>query len=157
MIYHFKIKKIKGTRIKVDKRLEDMKKIEQDLKKAYAIKLGGLSSPEECKSRYKVAIIVPYRNRETNLKIFLRHMHPFLIKQQLDYGIYLIEPIQNITFNRGLLMNIGFLESLRLSSNKWDCFIFHDVDLIPEDERNIYSCPQLPRHMSSAVSTFNYK
>jgi len=84
-------------------------------------------------------------------------MHPFLIKQQLDYGIYLIEPIQNITFNRGLLMNIGFLESLRLSSNKWDCFIFHDVDLIPEDERNIYSCPQLPRHMSSAVSTFNYK
>ncbi len=98
--------------------------IEQDLKKAYAIKLGGLSSPEECKSRYKVAIIVPYRNRETNLKIFLRHMHPFLMKQQLDYGIYLIEPIQNITFNRGLLMNIGFLESLRLSSNKWDCFIF---------------------------------
>ena len=100
---------------------------------------------------------MPYRNRETNLKIFLRHMHPFLIKQQLDYGIYLIEPIQNITFNRGLLMNIGFLESLKLTSNKWDCFVFHDVDLIPEDERNIYSCPELPRHMSSAVSTFDYK
>ena len=148
---------MKGTRIKVDKTISDLKKIEQDLKKNSAIKLGGLSSPLECKSRYKVAIIVPYRNRETNLKIFLRHMHPFLIKQQLDYGIYLIEPIQNITFNRGLLMNIGFIESLRLSSNKWDCFIFHDVDLIPEDERNIYSCPDLPRHMSSAVSTFNYK
>jgi hypothetical protein len=84
-------------------------------------------------------------------------MHPFLIKQQLDYGIFLIEPVQNITFNRGLLMNIGFLESLKLSQNKWDCFIFHDVDLIPEDERNIYSCPELPRHMSSAVSTFDYK
>ncbi len=53
-------------------------------------------------------------------------------------------------------MNIGFLESLRLSASKWDCFIFHDVDLIPEDERNIYSCPELPRHMSSAVSTFDY-
>jgi beta-1,4-galactosyltransferase 1 len=84
-------------------------------------------------------------------------MHPFLIKQQLNYGIYLIEPIPNIKFNRGLLMNIGFLESLRLSASKWDCFIFHDVDLIPEDERNIYSCPELPRHMSSAVSTFDYK
>ena len=149
--------KKKGTRINVDKTTtNDLKRIEEQLK-SYPIKLGGLSSPAECKSRYKVAIIVPYRNRETNLKIFLRHMHPFLIKQQLDYGIYLIEPLQNITFNRGLLMNIGYLESLRLSSQKWDCFIFHDVDLIPEDERNIYSCPELPRHMSSAVSTFNYK
>ena len=84
-------------------------------------------------------------------------MHPFLMKQQLDYGIYLIEPLQNLTFNRGLLMNIGFLESLNLTGNKWDCFIFHDVDLIPEDERNIYSCPEIPRHMSSAVSTFDYR
>ena len=84
-------------------------------------------------------------------------MHPFLSKQQIDYGIYVIEPLQNITFNRGLLMNIGFLESLNLTSNKWDCFMFHDVDLLPEDDRNIYSCPDTPRHMSSAVSTFNYK
>lgn len=145
-----------GTRIEVDKSDSDLKKIESKLKHL-PIEKGGLSSPKECISRYKVAIIVPYRNRETNLKIFLRHMHPFLIKQQLDYGIYLVEPIQNITFNRGLLMNIGFVESLRLTNSKWDCFIFHDVDLIPEDERNIYSCPELPRHMSSAVSTFNYK
>ena len=32
-----------------------------------------------------------------------------------------------------------------------------DVDLLPEDERNIYSCPESPRHMSAAVSTFDYK
>ena len=145
-----------GTRIEVDKTDSGLKEIEKKLKHL-PINTGGLSFPKECKARFKVAIIVPYRNRETNLKIFLRHMHPFLIKQQLDYGIYLIEPIQNITFNRGLLMNIGFLESLKLTSNKWDCFVFHDVDLIPEDERNIYSCPELPRHMSSAVSTFDYK
>ena len=145
-----------GTRVEVDKSDSDYKTIENKLKHL-PIKKGGLSSPTECESRYKVAIIVPYRNRETNLKIFIRHMHPFLIKQQLDYGIYLVEPLQNITFNRGLLMNIGFIESLKLTNNKWDCFIFHDVDLIPEDERNIYSCPELPRHMSSAVSTFNYK
>jgi len=118
---------------------------------------GGLSTPLNCKSRHKVALIIPYRNRESNLKIFLQNIHPFLVKQQIDYGIYLVEPLQNITFNRGLLMNIGFLEALKLSANKWDCFIFHDVDLIPEDERNIYSCSEQPRHMSSAVSTFNYK
>ncbi len=39
----------------------------------------------------------------------------------------------------------------------WECFIFHDVDLIPEDDRNIYSCPPEPRHMSVAVNTLNYE
>ncbi len=32
-----------------------------------------------------------------------------------------------------------------------------DVDLFPESERNLYTCPRSPRHMSSAVSTFDYK
>ena len=127
--------------------------------KNMSIQLGGLYAPTSCRARYKVAIIVPYRNRKNILKIFLNHMHPFLIKQQIEYGIYLIEPMQNLTFNRGLLMNIGFLQSLNLTGNKWDCFIFHDVDLLPEDEKNIYSCPPklFPRHMSSLVSTMNYK
>ena len=93
------------------------------------------------------------------LSVFMNHMHPFLMKQDLDYGIYLVEPMQNLTFNRGLLLNIGFLQALELSENYWDCFIFHDVDLLPEDERNIYSCPPFnePRHMSSLVSTLDYK
>jgi hypothetical protein len=39
----------------------------------------------------------------------------------------------------------------------WECLIFHDVDLIPEDDRNIYSCPSEPRHMSVAVNTMNYE
>lgn len=140
----------------VNKTELDMNKIENELKNL-PIREGGLSSPIECKSRHRVALIVPFRDRDSNLKIFLNNLHPLLVKQQLDYGIFLIEPIQNITFNRGLLMNIGFIESLRLSENKWDCFIFHDVDLIPEDERNIYVCSDQPRHMSSSVSTFDYK
>lgn len=130
--------------------------IEEDLK-TLSIRPGGEWSPISCKSRYKVAIIVPYRNRVTNLNIFLRHMHPFLIKQQIEYGIFIIEPEPDLPFNRGLLMNVGFNESLNLTNNKWDCFMFHDVDLLPEDERNIYSCPDMPRHMSSAVSTLNYQ
>ena len=83
-------------------------------------------------------------------------MHPFLNKQQLEYGIYIAEPTKNITFNRGILMNIGYNEAVK-DNKDWNCFIFHDVDLLPEDERNIYSCPEVPRHMSSAVSTLGYK
>lgn len=52
-------------------------------------------------------------------------------------------------------MNIGYTEGLKL--RKFDCFFFHDVDLIPEDDRNIYSCPEQPRHMSVAIDKFNYK
>ena len=83
-------------------------------------------------------------------------MHVFLTKQKITYGIFIVEPIRGIVFNRGLLMNIGFLEVISEAKTNglnilWDCFVFHDVDLIPEDERNIYSCPELPRHMSSDI------
>ena len=44
-----------------------------------------------------------------------------------------------------------------MKTYSWQCFIFHDVDLIPEDDRNIYSCPPEPRHMSVAVNTMNYQ
>lgn len=117
---------------------------------------GGKSWPRTCKARSRVAVVVPYRSRENDLKQFAQHMHLFLNKQQLDYGLYVIEPEANLTFNRGLLMNIGFNESLK-DEPAWECFVFHDVDLLPEDERNLYTCPETPRHMSSAVSTLNYQ
>ena len=52
-------------------------------------------------------------------------------------------------------MNVGFAEANK--DYDWDCFIFHDVDLLPEDDRNLYSCPEMPRHMSVAVDKFKYK
>jgi hypothetical protein len=52
-------------------------------------------------------------------------------------------------------MNAAFI----YASNEYDyqCFVFHDVDLIPEDDRNMYSCPIFPRHMSVAVNEMNYQ
>ena len=54
-----------------------------------------------------------------------------------------------------MLMNIGFKEAGKLYDNQ--CYIFHDVDLLPEDDRNLYSCPNQPRHMSAAVDTMAYR
>lgn len=62
--------------------------------------------------------------------------------------------VGNGPFNRGKLLNVGFTEALKLRD--FDCFIFHDVDLIPEDDRNLYTCPEQPRHMSVAVDKFHY-
>ena len=138
----------------------DIKQVEEKFAQLkLSIKLGGRYSPVNCQARFKVAIIIPYRNRAQMLATYMNHMHKFLMTQNIDYGFYLVEPMTRLTFNRGLLLNIGFIESLKISNNHWDCFIFHDIDLLPEDGRNIYSCPlaDQPRHMSSLVSSLNYK
>lgn len=146
-----------GTRIPINKTAFSIEQIEKlPLIEQLGIEPGGFGKPHTCRANYRVAIVVPYRDRLENLELFLAHMHPFLSKQQLEYGIYIAEPVEKITFNRGLLMNIGYKEAIK-DSDKWDCFVFHDVDLLPEDERNIYSCPETPRHMSSAVSTLKYR
>lgn len=77
------------------------------------------------------------------------------MKQQIDYGIFIVEQSNTGAFNRAKLMNIGFVEAIRMYN--WDCFIFHDVDLLPMDDRNLYTCPEQPRHMSAAVDTMGFK
>lgn len=53
-------------------------------------------------------------------------------------------------------MNIGFNESIL--QHNFDCFIFHDVDLLPEIDQNLYVCSKnSPRHFSAAVNTHGYK
>ncbi|CAF1433141.1 unnamed protein product [Rotaria sp. Silwood1] len=116
---------------------------------------GGHYISKECQPEQRLALIICYRNREQHLKMFLDNIHPFLQKQQLDYTIFVINQNGNDQFNRAALFNVGYLEAMKLYS--YDCFIFHDVDLLPEDLRNIYKCGDQPRHMSVAVDKFNYK
>ncbi|TKR64210.1 hypothetical protein L596_024783 [Steinernema carpocapsae] len=118
------------------------------------LEIGGHWKPETCKARKRVAIIVPYRDREEHLRIFLKNLHPLLQKQQLDYKIFIVDQSEDQVFNRAKLMNVGFVEAQKLDN--FDCFIFHDVDLIPENDKNMYSCVDYPKHMAVAVDKFNY-
>ena len=54
---------------------------------------GGHYRPPECQARHKVAIIIPYRNREWQLKIFIHYMHPLLRRQELDFAIYVVNQV----------------------------------------------------------------
>ena len=122
------------------------------------IKLGGHWKPNNCTSRYRTAIIIPYFNRFSQLKALIYYLHEFLPRQLIDYRIFVVEPIlSNSTtkFNRGLLYNIGFNEILKLDSTI-DCIVLHDVDLLPENDKNLYTCSKNPRHLSAAVDKFNY-
>ena len=82
------------------------------------------------------------------------------MRQNVPYGIYLIEPMDNkrkVSFNRGLLANIGFLETLKDDKNKWNCFFIHDVDLIPESNLNFYKCDQhYPLQFAVLLKQFDY-
>lgn len=57
-------------------------------------------------------------------------------------------------FNRAKLLNIGYLEALKDFS--WDCFIFHDVDLVPENDHNLYKCEQQPKHLVVGRNSTGY-
>ena len=117
---------------------------------------GGVWSPKTCKSHFEVVIIVAYRDRPEQLTEFLDYMHPFLQSQYVSYRIVVVEQSLEGYFNRGKLFNAGF-SLIQHSKNPTECFIFHDVDMFPEDNRNIYACSHQPRHMSVATNTLRYQ
>ena len=66
----------------------------EQLEKEYShIGEGGDTSPDYCVSNTNVAIIIPYRNRMGQLRVFLNHMHKFLSRQQLHYRIYIVNQV----------------------------------------------------------------
>ncbi|XP_006863091.1 PREDICTED: beta-1,4-galactosyltransferase 1 [Chrysochloris asiatica] len=128
--------------------------LEQVAKQNPNVKVGGRSAPKNCVSPHKVAIIIPFRNRQDHLKYWLYYLHPVLQRQQLDYGIYVINQDGDSMFNRAKLLNIGFQEALK--DYDYNCFVFSDVDLIPMDDRNTYRCFSQPRHISVAMDKFGF-
>ncbi|XP_075053475.1 beta-1,4-galactosyltransferase 3-like isoform X2 [Mixophyes fleayi] len=119
------------------------------------VKAGGYFSPKHCFGRYRTAVIIPYRNREPHLQTLLYYLHPFLQRQQLHYAIFVVHQAGNSTFNRAKLLNVGVREALRYDD--WDCLMFHDVDLVPENDYNMYICDEnYPKHLSSAMDKFQY-
>lgn len=119
------------------------------------IKYGGNFCPDDCMPDQNLAVIIPYRDRFKHLEILLNNLHSMLQKQKLRYTIYVVEMALPTRFNRGMLLNIGFKEALVMSNH--DCFVFHDVDLVPMNEKNLYRCGDQPVHLSSANSKFDYK
>uniref|UniRef100_A0A8D2GMR0 Beta-1,4-galactosyltransferase n=1 Tax=Urocitellus parryii TaxID=9999 RepID=A0A8D2GMR0_UROPR len=118
------------------------------------IKLGGHWKPSDCLPRWKVAILIPFRNRHEHLPVLLRHLIPMLQRQRLQFAFYVVEQVGTQPFNRAMLFNVGFREAMK--DLDWDCLIFHDVDHIPESDRNYYGCGQMPRHFATKLDKYMY-
>ena len=62
-------------------------------------------------------IVVPYRNREANLKQFIEYMGPYLSHNFASdtLSLFIVEQAENEPFNRGFLFNVA-LNELRQSN-----------------------------------------
>ncbi|XP_029313818.1 beta-1,4-galactosyltransferase 1-like [Cottoperca gobio] len=115
---------------------------------------GGRYKPPDCVAKQKVAIIIAFRNRHEHLNHWLHYLHPILMRQQLDYRVYIINQDGEGVFNRAKLMNVGYVEALK--EYDFECFVFSDIDLVPIDDRNLYRCFENPRHLAVGMDKFNF-
>ena len=119
-------------------------------------------------NKHKLALIVPYRDRQKQLNVFLPHMKKFLSRKAQrelyagvshkkisgkfesffpleDYDIFIIEQMDEYPFNRGMLIN----SCVKLIPEEYDYFVFQDIDLLPTNDNVHYGYEKQPVHMAS--------
>ena len=67
------------------------------------LEVGGSWAPVSCIPRHRVAVIVPFRDREEHLRVFLNVIHPMLQRQLLQYTIFVAEQVHIDFVNAGSL------------------------------------------------------
>ena len=93
----------------------------------------------------KLGIIVPYRKRPGHLRKFRESIKSYLKGQ--DYELIVVEQADELPFNRGKLLNIGFEYAVR---KQCDYVVFHDVDMLPIDVD--YSYSDVPIHLANGFT-----
>lgn len=101
----------------------------------------------------KLAIIVPYRDREDHLNIFVPHMHEFLKDKGIDYTIFIAEQSDDRPFNYGKLCDIIVTEI----GEEYTYFAFHDIDMLPVSDECDYGYPDFPTHLATNVEAHDNK
>ena len=95
----------------------------------------------------KINIVVPIREREKELSEFINHIEKILKQRNITYILYLVEQThENKLFNRGKLINVGFLEAEKNDFS--DFYLISDVDIFPKT-KNIFNieCQNEFRHL----------
>lgn len=96
--------------------------------------------------QHRLAIVVPFRERTNELLRLVPHLHQFLRRQAICHRFYIINQVDKYRFNRGMLINIGFL----FASNESTYMAMHDVDLLPINDQLSYQFPSNgPFHLSA--------
>ena len=73
----------------------------------------GCWAPSDCFNEQKLAVIIPYRSRSNQLTKSVYRLHETLQRQRRVYCIIVIEQYDLGQFNRGKLMNAGFIQCVQ--------------------------------------------
>jgi hypothetical protein len=86
---------------------------------------------------FELQLTIPYRARGDNvfrkeqLKDFCKFMKTFLTNKNINYRIIILEQDNDLPFNRGILLNAGFLECEKETGSKIKYYCHHNIDLLP--------------------------
>ena len=72
--------------------------------------------------------------------------------KDIDYEIFIVEQADDKPFNRGKLLNAGYKYAV---DKGCDYFVFHDVDMLPEDVD--YSYSDKPLHLATHLQEHDYE
>jgi hypothetical protein len=89
---------------------------------------------------FEAQILIPYRARGNNkfrelqLSNFLKHMKKYMktIHENVNYKLIILEQDNDHPFNRGLLLNAGYIECENGINQYIKYYIHHNCDLFPE-------------------------
>jgi hypothetical protein len=95
----------------------------------------------------KLGVIVPYRDRHSHLIFFQKQIAEYLSHCKIPFELIIVEQCDTKPFNRGKLLNIGFIEAEKRGC---DYVVFHDVDMLPIDVD--YSYSDIPIHLATNIA-----
>ena len=96
----------------------------------------------------KLGVIVPYKNRKKHLTLFKESITEYLNKKGISFELIIVEQFNDKPFNRGKLLNIGFIEAKK---SNCDYVVFHDVDMLPIEVD--YSYSNKPIHLATNITS----
>lgn len=97
---------------------------------------------------HRLCVLVPFRDRETELGEFVPHLKTFLRSQKVDNEFIILNQTDGFRFNRASLINVGWFEADRIGC---DYIVMHDVDLLPMNPDLEYTFPGegIVRHIAA--------
>ena len=108
----------------------------------------------------QLCFIVPLRGRDLQADVFRTFLRGRLEQEKSKYKLVFVRQTFDESFNRGMLINLGFL----FLKGKYTCsYIYlHDVDMLPHSVLRYSpnmseSCAGCVRHLAANASQFNYR
>ncbi|KAM7541837.1 hypothetical protein Aperf_G00000003285 [Anoplocephala perfoliata] len=115
-------------------------------------------------------IVIPFRDRKSDLLTFLFYMPVYFCFQGVKMDILIVEQVPNGSFNRGKLFNAAIREMDKINAAHntsdrlfgYNCFSFHDIDKLPIHPDSPYTCLSGPHNLlkervvtNSRISTYS--